>query len=266
MKLSLNIIALFAGITLFTTACEKKPVPATPTDTTGTTETHNEVHFNFENYFGDKEIELDNATYTTGQSEDIKISVFNYWITNIKLKKNDGTYFTEDESYRLMRADKHATLHFHIEDVPVGTYTGIEFMIGVDVPRNTSGAQTGALDPAVNGDMFWSWSTGYIQAKLEGTSPQSTEPNNFVQYHIGGVKAGSETPRAVSLTFANAMEVGQKAGAIKIKTDAAKWFGPGNPIKIADNPTSTHGSSPVSLMIADNYAKMFSMISAGNEE
>ncbi len=141
MKLSLNTTALFAGIILFSTACVKKP--STPAIPIVETPTSNEVHFNFENYFGDKEIELNTATYTTGQNEDITLTTFNYWITNIKLKKSDGTYFTEDESYRLMRGDKHATLHFHIEDVPAGTYTGIEFMIGVDVPRNTSGAQTG---------------------------------------------------------------------------------------------------------------------------
>lgn len=261
MKLSLNKIALFAGITLLTAACEKKP-----SDPVVVEPTTNEVHFNFENYFGDKELELSTATYTTLQSESINISTFNYWITNIQLMKGDGTYFTEDESYRLMRGDKRATLHFHIEDVPAGTYTGIKFMIGVDVPRNTSGAQTGALDPAVNGDMFWSWSTGYIQAKMEGTSPQSTETNNAFTYHIGGIAPNKETPREVSLTFATAMEVGDKAGAIKIKADAAKWFGPTNAIKISDNSTSTHGGSAVSLKIADNYANMFSIISAGNEE
>src|SRR5690606_605399 len=109
---------------------------------------------------------------------------FNYWITNIRLTRSDGTEFREEESYRLIRGDKQATTHFHIPEVPAGTYTGIKFMIGVDVPRNTSGAQTGALDPAVNGDMFWSWSTGYIQAKLEGTSPQSSDTvNSSFQYH-----------------------------------------------------------------------------------
>jgi hypothetical protein len=60
----------------------------------------------------------------------------------------------------------------------------MEFMIGVDSARNNSGAQTGALDPT-NG-MFWSWSTGYIMAKFEGTSAQSPAAANALKFHIGG--------------------------------------------------------------------------------
>lgn len=238
--------------------CKKKPEP-TPAPTT------NEVHFNFENYFGNDELELNTVTYTTMNSEQIKLSMFNYWITNIVFIKADGTEYAEPESYRLLRGDKAATHHFHVADVPAGTYTGVKFIIGVDVPRNTSGAQNGALDPAVNGDMYWSWSTGYIQAKLEGTSPQSKAANNAVIYHIGGVEAGKETPRNVTLNFGTNMVVGAQAGSIKIKADAAKWFGPANPILIDQVATTTHGGSPTSLKIADNYQHMFSITSVGNE-
>ena len=259
---SLKLFTTAAIIAISGTGCEKKPVTTT---TPVTTPTQNEVHFNFENYFGNDEIALGTGTYTTSQSEQITLNTFNYWITNIKLVKSDGTEFTEAESYRLLRGDKHATMHFHLANVPAGTYTGIKFMIGVDIARNTGGAQTGALDPTVNGDMFWSWSTGYIQAKLEGTSPQSTLANNLVTYHIGGVAPGKETPRNVTLSFGKDMVVGAQAGSIKIKADAAKWFGPGNPIIIKDSPNSTHGGGPVSIKIADNYQHMFSITTVGNE-
>jgi len=250
------------AILMSTSACVKKKNPdpqPTPTPTT------NEVHFNFTNYFGNDELELNTSTYTTSQNEQITISTFNYWVTNIVLIKKDGTEYKEPESYRVLREDKHATLHFHLKDVPAGTYTGMKFIIGVDVPRNTSGAQDGALDPAVNGDMYWSWSTGYIQAKLEGTSPQSKSANNGVMYHIGGIEPGKETPRDVTLTFGTDMVVGSQAGSIKIKADAAKWFGPGNPILIEQMSSTAHGSSAGSLKIADNYQHMFSITSVGNE-
>ena len=54
--------------------------------------------------------------------------------------------------------------------------------MGVDSIRNVSGAQQAALPPS-NG-MFWSWSTGYIFLKAEGTSPQSA--NNSFMFHLGG--------------------------------------------------------------------------------
>ncbi len=255
-----SLIALTIASFITVSSCVKKPEP-----TPAPAPSSNEVHFNFENYFGNDELELNTVTYTTMNSEQINISMFNYWITNIVFIKADGTEYAEPESYRLLRGDKHATHHFHVPDVPAGTYTGMKFIIGVDVPRNTSGAQDGALDPAVNGDMYWSWATGYIQAKLEGTSPQSKAANNAVIYHIGGVEAGKETPRNVTLSFGTDMVVGTKAGSIKIKADAAKWFGPANPILIENVSSTTHGGSANSLKIADNYQSMFSILSVGNE-
>lgn len=258
MNKSISVLAITALLGL--TACEKKPVE-TPPPSGGT---QNEVHFNIDNHFGSSELELETGTYTTAQNEEIKISIFNYWVTNIVLVREDGTEFAEPESYRLIRGDKSNTHHFHVANVPAGTYKAIKFMVGVDVPRNTSGAQTGALDPAVSGDMFWTWNTGYIQAKLEGTSPQSTELNNAVTYHIGGVKAGEETPRNVSINFPQNMVVGEKAGSIKIKTDAAMWFGPTYPLTIADNAFVMSGGATASAM-ADNLPAMFSVTSVGNE-
>ncbi|MCB9063608.1 MAG: hypothetical protein H6551_00535 [Chitinophagales bacterium] len=266
MSLKNLTITMLSVLTLTFSACTKKPDTVITTDptipTNPTTHDKAEMHFNFHQYFGNEEIVFNTGNYTTAQSEQITISTFNYWITNIKFVKEDGSEYVEPESYRLIRGDKHATHHFHVEDVPAGTYKGIKFMIGVDVPRNTSGAQTGALDPTINPDMFWSWSTGYIQAKLEGTSPQSTETGNAYQYHIGGVAAGTETPREVMLDFPNTITVGEQAGSMVIKADAAKWFP--TPMPIASMAIMTHPGAGASK-IADNYAKMFSVMSAGNE-
>lgn len=259
MNKSLLSLTIAAAIAL--TGCEKKPVETTPPDTS---KTHNEVHFNFDNHFGSEELTLGSGTYTTAQNEQVTINTFNYWITNIELINSDGTTFKEAESYRLLRGDKSATHHFHIADVPKGSYTGIKFIVGVDLDRNTSGAQTGDLDPAVCGDMYWSWATGYIQAKLEGTSPQSTSPNKSFSYHIAGIQPGFETPRTVTINFPQTMVVGDKAGSIKITTDAAKFFGPATPLTIASTPSSLHGGELASK-IANNFTAMFTVTSAGNE-
>ena len=263
MKLSYKISALALVALASFSACKKKPVENTTPPTT--TATSNEMHFMFEDYFGDKELVLNTGTYTNLQNEQLNVTTFNYWITNIKLIKADGTEFTEQESYRLLRANKPATHHFHIKDVPAGTYTGVKFIIGVDIPRNTAGAQTGELDPTVNGDMYWSWQTGYIQAKLEGTSPVSPMADKSFMYHIGGIQAGNETPREVTLNIPNNVVVGEKAGSLTIKADAAKWFGPSTTLSIAAMPSSTHGGGTMSAKIADNYKSMFTVTSAVNE-
>ena len=60
------------------------------------------------------------------------------------------------------------------------------------------------------------------------------------------------------------MVVGEKAGAVKIKTDAAMWFGPTYPITIANNAFLMSGGATASAM-ADNLPGMFSITSVGNE-
>lgn len=256
---SLKNILLLSLFTVVLFGCRKpeEPVVQPPATT-------NEMHFMFENYFGNEEIVLNTGSYTNLQGEDLTITKFNYWITNIVFVKEDGTEYAELESYRVLKGDKHSSLHFHVANVPTGTYKSIKFMVGVDVPRNTSGAQTGALDPNVNGDMYWTWSTGYIQVKMEGTSSKSTETGNAYRYHIGGVAAGTETPRQVTLDLPNTVTIGDKAGSFKIKTDAAKFFGPTNPLSIATTP-SLMAPGAMAAKIADNYKHMFSVTSATNE-
>lgn len=58
----------------------------------------------------------------------------------------------------------------------------IRFLFGIDSVTNTSGAMSGTLDP-MHG-MYWSWQSGYINCKLEGTflAPEQ----EFFQLHLGG--------------------------------------------------------------------------------
>lgn len=257
MNMSLKTITTAILITgLAVSGCKKPVENVVPPTTT------NEFHFNFDNYFGDAELEMNTKEYTTAQNEQITISAFNYWVSNMTFVNSDGTEYKEPESYRLLRGDKHATHHFHIADVPAGTYTAVKFIIGVDKARNTSGAQTGALDPTESGDMFWSWNTGYIQTKLEGTSPQSTASDKMFRYHIGGVKDGIETPQEVTLTFPQPVVVGDQAGSAKVKVDVAKFFP--TPMSIAMMSEMMHPNE-MAYNIAKGYTDMFSITSAGNE-
>ena len=83
----------------------------------------------------------------------------------IQSRKND-CYFLIDES--------DADTHEPVLSVPEGEYKTLSFILGVDSLRNTMDVsqRTGVLD--VSGaatDMYWSWNSGYIFFKMEGTSP-----------------------------------------------------------------------------------------------
>ncbi|MBS1771340.1 MAG: hypothetical protein JST82_00680 [Bacteroidetes bacterium] len=249
----INATLLFLAMILSVVSCRKKDDPVvTPVETTG------EIGFEFFNYAGDSSLVMTTGKYRTGSGDTVSITKFNYYISNVKIKKADGSYFVEDNSYHLVQSDLPSSKHFHIEDVPAGTYTSVTFTIGVDSARNVSGAQTGALDPA-NG-MFWTWNTGYIMAKLEGTSPQSTASGKIFQYHIGGFSGANSALHTVTINFpTNMVLTTGKEGSIIMKADALKWFTPNNISIASKSQIMTVGSD--SKAMSDNYANMFSITS-----
>lgn len=215
------------------------------------------VQLQFTNMAGANPLAL-NTTITNAFGERLTITKYKYYISNITLTDErdlrrlvPDTYFLVDES----NADSKT---FNIE-VPAGSCQSISFLIGVDSMRNVSGAQTGALDPLH--DMFWTWNTGYIMAKMEGTSPASALPNEKVEYHTGGFKGEHSVLRTVTIPFSQAYTL-QKDGRLQvaIKADVLKWFDGVHPLSIATSPTATSPGA-LAARFADNYASMFTLTS-----
>lgn len=250
----LVLFAAVAGMFTFS-SCDRDDdddVTPTPTGTTGS------LKFHVENLFDTVPFELGSTNYITANGDTVNFSMYKYYISNIKLIRPDGSRYAETESYHLINAADTNTLEFTIANVPNGAYSGIEFMIGVDSLRNVSGAQTGALDPA-NG-MFWTWSTGYIMAKMEGSSPQSGAASNSIVYHIGGFTGANSSLRIVSPSF-NGDQATVSSSAtpeVHLACNVAEWFR--NPVTI--NVGTTFFQMAVnanSAMIATNYADMFTV-------
>lgn len=127
--------------------------------------------------------------------EEMEFSMFKFYISNIKLLGNDGKWWEPNDNYYIIDATSLASSKIMLSDIPEGSYTKMSYTLGVDSIRNVSGAQTGALDVA-NG-MFWSWNSGYIMVKAEGTSQDSLD----FQYHLGGFSGANNivTERVVDI-------------------------------------------------------------------
>lgn len=95
----------------------------------------------------------------------------------------------------------------------------LHFGLGTHSRLDSLGAQGGALDPS-NG-MYWTWQTGFIQAKIEGTSPACTTKKHQFIYHLAWpAKARQRLPdEKVSLT----LPVGSNA-LITLNWAADGWF------------------------------------------
>ncbi len=189
----------------------------------------------FDARYGTQNFVLGN-TYKNALDQDFTPDVLRYYISNIKLKKADGTFYEDPLSadgakgyYLIDDSDQESTF-VKLEGVPFDNYVGAEFTIGVDAERVSQGAQTGALDP-IN-KLFWTWNAGYIFVQLEGTSPQSTETDNIIMYHVGGYKEDAANPnlanniKVKSITFGGDEATVSKTTEpeIHIIVDVKKFF------------------------------------------
>ncbi|HTF05805.1 MAG TPA: MbnP family protein [Bacteroidia bacterium] len=260
MKKQFQIAALLLFVISAGFASCKKDDDGTPPDNTpaGT----GSLRVNVVPMFGDSLMELNTEAYVTTNNDTITFSRYKFYISNVVLTDDGGNTYSVPESYFLIDASNTASQTITLNDVPSEHYTSMSFLIGVDSTRNVSGAQTGALDPA-NG-MFWTWSSGYIMAKMEGTSPQSSEQFHAVTYHIGGFSGANSGLRTVTIPLTTSANVSSTVSPlVTLKSDAREWFeSPGTLSITTDAYTMMPG--PLSVMIADNYSNMFTLVSVQN--
>jgi hypothetical protein len=244
----------FAALSL--TGC-KKDSDTEPTDQTGT------VSLAFEQTVGTAPLTLSTQTYATPSGDQFKVTTFRQYISNIKLTKTDGTQYAVPESYYLIDAAVPASQAVALKDIPVGDYRSLTFTVGVDSTRNVSGAQTGALDP--NNGMFWTWNSGYIYTKFEGTSPQAPRPAGVLEgglvFHIGGFKSPTNTIRTVTLPFptgTNLLVRKDHSPEVHLNVNVMKMFTGSTTVRFATLSNTMGGAN--SVLVANNYAAgMFSV-------
>lgn len=265
MKLSNKLVFLVILVALW--ACKKDseikkdisdPSVEKPVDNSK----YGSVTIVFSNYAGNEKLVLNDSTYTNANGDQFTVSKFKYYISNIVLTNANGSKFIEHESYYLIDQNNGNEFSLVIDSVPVGTYNAVNYVLGVDSARNTSGAQTGALDPAFG--MFWSWNQGYIFLMMEGNSPNSTAFNNMLTYHLGGFTKPYNCIRSVSPSFGarDLVISSDKTSKININVNLLKLFESPSLIKFAQ--TSEGMGGAVAVTIANNAVNMFSVTSIEN--
>ena len=224
-------------------ACKKNEVEATGSG---------KLNFEFENVVNNSALVLNSQNYTNALGESFNVSAFKYYVSNIELTKADGSLYKVPENYFLIDQSVASSLKYEIADVPAGDYTNISFTIGVDSARNFSGAQTNTLAPE-NG-MFWTWNSGYIFVKMEGSSPASSRVDKKLLFHIGGAKSPTNTIRKTSIALnPNVLRVRtDKAPEIHLKVNVASMFTGTQNVSFGQY-NFMHGGIPA-VLIADNYA------------
>jgi hypothetical protein len=209
-------------------------------------------------------IVLNTTTATTAANEKFTISTFEYYLSNIKFTKSDGTTYAAPDTYFLVDQATTKSLIFTVPNVPAGDYTGVSFIVGVDAQKTgltdplTFTGKFDALNPAYN--MYWTWNSGHIFMKMEGTLT-SASPTKPLTCHIGGYTGATSAIVTAAPSFgSNKLAVrADKAPTIALQANVVKLFEGPNPVTLSSF-TGAHMPGAQSVQIAQNYAAgMFSV-------
>lgn len=248
-KITLLHLSILFSLSCVFISCDKDddkdpdPIPAVPAKMT----------IKMDHQAGSDKFYLD-STYTNANGDDFTPDLFKYYISNIRLIRNDNYEYSIPNTYFLINHDQPASMTLTLNNLMTGAYKSIKFMLGVDSTRNVNGSQTGALDPG-NG-MFWDWNTGYIFFKLEGTSPAI--PGAFV-YHVGGFSGANVNYREISIDFdGDLLQVAQnKDPELHMVTDVLELFQNPTTINMATFPANVISANAAATTLANNYADLF---------
>ena len=214
----------------------------------------------FKNTVNAVPLTLNDSLYTNVFGETYSVSKFKYYISNPGIK-NSLLQQKEKTGYHLIDATIPSSQSFSFA-VKAGEYNNLFFLLGVDSAHNCSGAQTGALDPM--NDMFWTWNSGYVMAKLEGRSTASSSINQRMEYHIGGYRGRDNVVQQIDLTATTPIIiVAGKTTEVIIETDISKWWQLSDSVSIKETPICTTPGQ-LAKKIAANYSRMFTIQSVRN--
>ncbi len=204
---------------------------------------------------GEASLQLGDS-YRTAAGDDWSAERLRYYLSNFRLRRADGGWVVNPQAadssrgYFLVDEADAASRQFQIGPLPPGTYSGIEFLVGVDAARNSAGAQTGTLDPARG--MFWTWNTGYIYFQFEGHSPQSSADGHTLTWHVGG----GAPARSVFLQFQAPLQItAEDSAELHLHADLARLFDGAHVLRPAALPSAMEPAAAAE--VADNSAGLF---------
>lgn len=211
------------------------------------------VRIHFHHTAGSKEIVLGEPLQIIS-GDTVTIERFRYYVSNFSVRDDKNNLYKLPVDYFLIDEETPGSKIISLT-VPDIAISEINFMIGVDSIRNVSGIQTGALDPMKG--MFWTWNSGYVMAKLEGTAEIVNSPGNRFTFHVGGFRTGMNVVKSISLQTGSL----SKNNEIHIGADINYWFKGSTEIKISETPVC-HSPGALAMKLADNYSHMFFIYTA----
>lgn len=179
------MLFLVALMALTSFSCEDNTNTATEVD----------LEMNFTGTFGDDPLMMYAQDYDYQAGMDLKFQLFQFYISDVKLlqetkSENSDVDLTDIQlvSFADVQSAEASSqgISINFQDVPAGTYSGIQFGLGVAPDMNAT--QPGDYAPGHPLDNhYWSWARGYVFTKIEGNADLDGDGvfEEKLTFHIG---------------------------------------------------------------------------------
>jgi len=213
---------------------------------------NNSVFVQLSHQFGSDDLKLAGPYYVTSVSDSFQPTTIIYHINDFALIDQNNKTRKITNKYFMADLSNPKTLDIELGQFEPVKYKAIEFTIGVaDSLTNVNGL----INHLFTAPMYWAMSSGYINFKLEGNSPNA--PQNSVAMHVGGYLEPYKLSRRIHIDFTEGLDTEKGNATVTIKVDLAKYFNGMSQIKLSEIHL-IHAPGDDAKKIADNIPAMFS--------
>jgi hypothetical protein len=169
---------------------------------------------------GGAPLRLGGAAVRTAAGDEVTVTACRFYLSGLTLHFADSSTYHDPEMAHLIDAEEPGSWSLALPGASSQPVVAVSFSIGLDSAASQAGALGGPLDP-VHG-MYWAWQSGYINAKIEGTSlSRPAAARHQFAFHIGGYARPYPTRRTVRLAFA----APSTAESLTLLADVGRWLG-----------------------------------------
>ncbi|MFM2285760.1 MAG: hypothetical protein RLZZ543_1257 [Bacteroidota bacterium] len=132
-----------------------------------------------------KEVQAQQRFALSTSDDSVQLSDLRFYISEAQFLSASGDKTPFSRHHYLCDFQQPASLHITAPSQPKANGgEDVFFQIGIDSTTNSAGALGQDLDP-VHG-MYWTWNSGYINVKIQGTSASCPARNHQFEFHLGG--------------------------------------------------------------------------------
>lgn len=200
------------------------------------------------------------STYTDASGKKWKFEDLNFYFSELKLIKDDGTTVAISDMGYVDFKDA-STTSVTFKNIPLGRFTGIQFNTGLTPAQNNEEQNLLPENDIRNLGLYWPW-LKYAFVRLGGRADinNSNTFNTLLVYHIGG----DELLRTATLNKALEIKAGESTINISLQVDKIFTTEPTLDISMAEESYSHSDKNnkdnyPTAIKFADNFPKAFTL-------